>query len=57
MSYISPEPIPPTEAQLKLIREMEDYGVYKFEGKTVAEASAYIKNNMDMFKEQKQFLK
>lgn len=56
MNYINPKPIPPSEKQLKLIKEMEAHGIYKFEGKTIEAASTYIANNMETFKEQKQFL-
>lgn len=55
-SYLNPQPPKPTKKQMKLIRKMESYGVYKFTGTTVAEAAAYIDNNMKFFKEQKRFM-
>lgn len=47
----------PTAKQISFIHKMEDYGCEKFEGKSFTDASNYIDNNMEYFKEQQQFLK
>lgn len=46
----------PTDKQMDLIHDMKDYGVYKFTGTTRQDASNYISENMEYFKEQKKFM-
>ena len=46
-----------TEKQMDLIRSMESYGCPEFKGKSIKEASEYIEENYEYFKEQKRFMK
>lgn len=56
MSLLNPDFHEPTEKQKKLINLMQDYGIYKFEGKSFEDARDYISSNYELFKEQKVFL-
>ncbi|KXZ22380.1 hypothetical protein P4T89_12815 [Bacillus nakamurai] len=44
----------PTEKQLGLIRNMEQYISARFTGNTIREASEFITNHMDEYQEEKE---